>query len=124
MREIWTTAFSKELGGLAQGDNKTGAKGTNTVFFMNHNEIRNIPTGRTVTYARVVVDYRPQIDDPNRVRITVDGNLINRNVMVKTLNSLYLPTIHHASTNLASLEFNKLLDPSYTMPDVSTSLYS
>ena len=35
----WTTAFGKELGGLAQGDNKTGAKGTNTVFFMDHNEI-------------------------------------------------------------------------------------
>ena len=29
-----------------------------------------------VTYARVVVDIRPQKDDPNRVRITAGGNLI------------------------------------------------
>ena len=29
-----------------------------------------------VTYARVVVDFRPQKDDPNRVRITAGGNLI------------------------------------------------
>ena len=29
-----------------------------------------------VTYARIVVDSRPQKDDLNRVRITVGGNLI------------------------------------------------
>ena len=29
-----------------------------------------------VTYARVVVDFRPQKEDPNRVRITAGGNLI------------------------------------------------
>eukprot|EP00956_Cyclotella_meneghiniana_P005705 scaffold7330_cov24-Cyclotella_meneghiniana.AAC.1 len=44
---------------------------------MDHDEIKNIPKDRTVTYARVVVDYRPQKEDPNRVRITVGGNLIN-----------------------------------------------
>lgn len=77
MQEVWTTAFGKELGGLAQGDDKTGAAGTNTVFFMDHSEIKQIPSDRTVTYGRVVVDYRPQKEDPNRVRITVGGNLIN-----------------------------------------------
>ena len=44
---------------------------------MNHDEITNIPKDRVVTYARVVVDFRPQKDDPNRVRITAGGNLIN-----------------------------------------------
>jgi hypothetical protein len=44
---------------------------------MSHKEIKKIPQDRTVTYARIVVDYRPQKDDPNRVRITVGGNLIN-----------------------------------------------
>ena len=29
-----------------------------------------------VTYANIVVDYRPQKEDPNRVRITAGGNLI------------------------------------------------
>jgi hypothetical protein len=34
-------------------------------------EIKRIPKDRMVTYARIVVDYRPQKEDPNRVRITV-----------------------------------------------------
>ena len=41
-------------------------------------EIKNIPSDRvvTVTYARVVVDFRPQKEDPNCVRNTAGGNLI------------------------------------------------
>ena len=65
----------KELGNISQGFGKE--KGTNTVKFMTHDEIANIPGDRTVTYARIVVDYRCQKDDPNRVRITVGGNLID-----------------------------------------------
>ena len=38
--------------------------------------IKNIPHDRTVTYAQIIVDYRPHKKDPNRVRITVGGNLI------------------------------------------------
>eukprot|EP00804_Cyclotella_cryptica_P018372 CCRYP_015481-RA/>CCRYP_015481-RA protein AED:0.17 eAED:0.17 QI:0/0/0/1/1/1/2/0/862 len=75
MENVWTQAMCKELGRLAQGWD--GSTGTDTIFFMSHNEIKNIPKDRTVTYARIVVDYRPQKDDPNRVRITVGGNLIN-----------------------------------------------
>ena len=74
--EIWTTAFGKEFGIQVQGDNKTGEKGTNTLFVMNHEQIRNIPDDMTVTYGRIVIDYRPQKSDPNRVRITAGGNLI------------------------------------------------
>jgi hypothetical protein len=44
---------------------------------MTHDKIKNIPADRAVTYARAVVDYRPQKKDPNRVRITVGGSLIN-----------------------------------------------
>jgi len=29
--EIWQTAFGKDFGGMAQGDNKTGQKGTNAI---------------------------------------------------------------------------------------------
>ena len=61
-------------GRLAQGFEDT--PGTNTIKFMTHEEIKNIPTDRTVTYARIVVDYCAHKDDPNRVRITVRGNLI------------------------------------------------
>eukprot|EP00804_Cyclotella_cryptica_P023697 CCRYP_019320-RA/>CCRYP_019320-RA protein AED:0.37 eAED:0.35 QI:0/0/0/1/1/1/6/0/1607 len=76
MHDIWTTAFGKEFGNLAQGDLKTGEKGTNTLFVMSHDEIANIPRGRTITYGRIVIDFRPQKTDPNRVRITAGGNLI------------------------------------------------
>eukprot|EP00804_Cyclotella_cryptica_P020493 CCRYP_019412-RA/>CCRYP_019412-RA protein AED:0.05 eAED:-0.04 QI:0/0/0/1/0/0.5/2/0/1372 len=68
MHDIWTTAFGKEFGNLAQG--------TNTLFVMSHDEIANIPRGRTITYGRIVIDFRPQKTDPNSVRITAGGNLI------------------------------------------------
>jgi hypothetical protein len=73
LQDVWTTASGKELGGLAQGDNKTGAAGTKTLFFMNHEEITRILKNQTVTHAHVAVDYRPQKEDPNRVRVTVAG---------------------------------------------------
>ena len=40
--EVWQTAFGKEFGGMAQGDNKTGQKGTNAMFVMNHGNIKKI----------------------------------------------------------------------------------
>ena len=67
----------KELGRLAQGYGEKGAddyvKGTNTVLFMDLDEIKTIPNDQVVTYARIVVDYQPQIKDPNCVRITAGG---------------------------------------------------
>ena len=44
--------------------------------FLGLEGIKNIPTERVIIHARIVVDYRPQKVDPNRVRITADGNLI------------------------------------------------
>ena len=41
-----------------------------------HDEIANIPEDCVVTYARIVVDFRPQKSDLNRVRMTTGGNLI------------------------------------------------
>ena len=76
MKYLWETAFGKEFGNLAQGDNGTGEKGTNSICVMTPEEIRNIPNDRAVTCARVVINYRPQKDDPTRVRITAGGNLI------------------------------------------------
>ena len=75
LREVWMKAMCIELGRLAQGYKDT--EGTNTIKFLNHDEIATIPGDRTITYARIVVDYRPQKADPNRVRITVGGNLID-----------------------------------------------
>ena len=51
--------------------------GKNSLFVLDHNKIRQIPTDLTVTYANISVDYSPQNKDPNRVRITSGRNLIN-----------------------------------------------
>ena len=62
---------------MAQGDDKTNTPGTNCMFVMSHAQIAKMHAeGRVPTYARVVVDFRPQKEDPNRVRITAGGNLI------------------------------------------------
>jgi hypothetical protein len=55
--KTWQTTFGKDFGGMAQGDNKTGQKGTNSIFAMTHDKISRIPTNQTVTYARVVADF-------------------------------------------------------------------
>ena len=77
VRETWQTGFEKEIGCMAQGDNKTKTKGKNCIFVMNHAQIvKMYAEGKTPTYVRIVVDFRPQKSDPNRVCITAGGNLI------------------------------------------------
>ena len=44
---------------------------------MSHDEVRDIPPDKTVTYACIVVDYQPQKAKPNCVLLTVRVNLIN-----------------------------------------------
>ena len=44
---------------------------------MTHKEIDiAMAAGYKRTYARIVVDHRPQKEDPNRIRIAVSGKLI------------------------------------------------
>jgi hypothetical protein len=77
MAEIWQTAFEKDFRGMTQGDNKMGQKGTNA-FVMTHNKIKQaVAAGNFFTYMNPVLDYRPQKEDPYRIRITAGGNLIN-----------------------------------------------
>jgi hypothetical protein len=75
--KMWLTAFGKDFGGMVQGDNKTGQKGTNSIFVMTHDDIAQIPKNQTLIYARVVVDFCPQKSDPHHICITPGGNLIN-----------------------------------------------
>jgi hypothetical protein len=65
-------SFANELGHLAQGVSNR-VQGTDTIFFV---PFSAIPTDRTVTYGRLVCDYRPQKSEPERTRLTVGGNLI------------------------------------------------
>eukprot|EP00804_Cyclotella_cryptica_P027183 CCRYP_017172-RA/>CCRYP_017172-RA protein AED:0.35 eAED:0.35 QI:0/0/0/1/1/1/2/0/356 len=71
---IWKNAYGKELGRLAQGIPGT-VKGTNTIVFIAYNKI---PLQRCtdVTYGCVVANYRPEKEDPYRIRLTVGGNRI------------------------------------------------
>ncbi len=75
--ETWQTAFGKDFGRMAQGNKKTGQKGTNSIFVMTHKEIVKIPKNQSFTYTQVVVNLRPQKADPHSIRITAGGNLIN-----------------------------------------------
>jgi hypothetical protein len=62
---------------MAQGDNKTGQHGNNSIFVMTHAEILLIPADCTIMYTRVVVNFCPQKLDPHQIWITAGSNLIN-----------------------------------------------
>ena len=83
--EIWQTAFGKEFGGMAQGDDKTKTKGTNAMFGMTHDKIAPLK-GKKYTYSNIFLDHRPQKEDPNCIRITAGGNLIqcDKELLVRT----------------------------------------
>ena len=76
LKEVWETGFGKEWGRLSQRDKRTGEIVTNTFKILRPEQVLIIPNDCVVTYANIVVDYRPQKNDPNRVRITAGGNLI------------------------------------------------
>lgn len=74
--DLWILSNVQEYGRLFQGCPPAGipiSEGTNTCRFIKRSEV---PNGRKVTYARIVVADRPQKTQPRRVRITVGGNLI------------------------------------------------
>ncbi len=104
--EIWQTAFGKDFGGMAQGNNKIGQKGTNAMFVMTHEEIQQVLwAGKKFTYANPVVDHWLQKEDANWIWITAGGNLINYNeellVCMADLVSSKLHWISVVSTALA-----------------------
>ena len=72
---LYDKAYSKELGRLAQGI--TGqSEGTDTLFFIDKGSVP-VDRWRDITYGRVVVNYRPEKDNPYRFQICVGGDIIN-----------------------------------------------
>ena len=67
----WGTSFANEIGRLAQEVGDRMKTGNENIFFIKKNQV---PTGRKVTYANPVCDYRPLKDDKYRVRLTVGGD--------------------------------------------------
>jgi hypothetical protein len=75
--DTWQTEFGKDFVSMCQGDIKMGAKGMNAMFVMKPEEIDHMPAARLATYANIIVNYRPQKDNPYQIHITAGGNLIN-----------------------------------------------
>ncbi len=50
--KVWMTAFEKDFGSMAQGDEKTGTKGTNAMFVMNPKDIPHIPKKSTTNVCK------------------------------------------------------------------------
>ena len=74
---------------MAQGDNKTGQKGTKEIFVMTHDEIAQVvQAGKKFTYDNPVVDHRPQPqkEDPNQIQNIAGGNLIDCKLKVSVKN--------------------------------------
>jgi hypothetical protein len=74
-RETWSKALGKEIGRLAQGQ-KGIVEGTDALFFIPKSEVPPERL-RDITYARICANYRPEKADPNRIRITLGGNLVH-----------------------------------------------
>lgn len=71
-KAMWTTSMANELKRLAQGIRDI--KGSNCIRFIQKNQVSK---GRSVTYARLVVNFTPGKSDPNRTRLTVESNLLS-----------------------------------------------
>ena len=82
---VWLQGCANEIGRLAQVLAGTDIKGTGTMWFKPHTAL---PPGRTATYLRIVDDHCPHKAEPERVRWTVGGNLVDYpgNVSTPTAN--------------------------------------
>ncbi len=99
--EVWQTAFGRDFGGMEQGDNKTGQKGTNAMFVMTHNKKAHACRKKIfLTFANSVIAYPPQKGDPNCILMTAMGNLItyDRESSVRT-----------TDINMAKLHWNSVV---------------
>ena len=104
---IWENAAVDEIGRLFQGLGP-GSKlpdGTNTCFFISHDDV---PDNVVPTYVRIVAAYRPEKDDPYRIRWTAGGNLVHYdgNTSTKTAD---LTTVKILANSVISTEDAKFL---------------
>ena len=125
MKETWLNAGSKEFARLTQGRQQNDTQATNTIIWQHP---RELPQGKRPTYLRICANYRPQKEDPYRVRATLGGNLINypgptrtpaaELTILKTfLNSiLSTPQAKFLDIDLQDFYLNsKLKDPEYML---------
>lgn len=71
----WELACAREWARLMQGLPAVDIPhGRNTITFIHKNQV---PSGRRITYLRIVSNYRPQKSDPYRIRFTVGGDRLS-----------------------------------------------
>ena len=68
---VWEHSCALELGRLAQGLHPELKNGNDTIRFIFQHEV---PKHKTVTYLRIVSNYRPQKELKERIRFTVGGD--------------------------------------------------
>ena len=100
-RLVWGDSYGNEIGRLAQGRDKSGIKGTDTLTFIRYGEIP-VDRRKDVTYDRIVCTVRPEKESPNRSRVTFGGN------KVSTLIDCGTPT---ADILTVKLLFNSVVGP-------------
>ncbi len=76
-REIWTEAMAMKLGNTAQGHKVTNTPGTNIVFILDHESIKNMPADRKILHDHIVVDYRPQNLIQTESKSQLEGTSLN-----------------------------------------------
>jgi hypothetical protein len=72
LQPLWTRGFGNECGRRFQGI--LDIPGAGTCFFI---KLKNIPKDRTITYGKIVCDYKPHKKEKERVRLTVGGDRLN-----------------------------------------------
>ena len=71
------------MGKLAQGIRK--AKGTNTVMFIPKSKVIKY---KKVSYGKIVCKMKPEKEEKERTRLTVEGNLLNFTVNIRSPTAL------------------------------------
>jgi len=92
----WSKVYRKEISRLAQGI-PGEVEGTNTISFIDKSHIPET-RWRDVTYGRIVASFRPEKEDPNRIRLTVGGNRIyfTGDCGTPTVGMLTVKLLHHS----------------------------
>jgi hypothetical protein len=77
-------------------------------FFLSHDNISRTPKDGKITYAQVVIDHRPQKDDPNRVHITIGANFndYTYEIMTQTANLVSSKTMWDSVINTPNAKFD------------------
>ena len=96
IRKRWQQAGMNEFARLAQGYGSV--EGMDVINFIARNQV---PQGKRATYARYVVDYRPEKDEPWRLRITCGGDRLEYHGNTTT-HSASMETIKCQLNNIVS----------------------